>query len=205
MITEEIKRIVITGGTESGKTTVFNAVINDFPTLITPVKEVATMLLSGGFPVPNRDLPWSQELQDLLQQAIFGVQKPLESACLKWAAYTQAKATIADRGVMDGAIYLSGGVKEFCRIFSINEQQELNRYDLVVHLVTRATVEPHLFGNREGNDCRFEITAARALEIDQAALAAWSGHHNRVIISCGEGIVGKIAGTINAIKRLLMI
>lgn len=56
-----IRKIVITGGPCGGKTTVLNALKKDFNDRAVFVPEVATMLLSGGFPAPEKDLFLSEK------------------------------------------------------------------------------------------------------------------------------------------------
>lgn len=48
--------IVLTGGPCSGKTTVLRAIAEEFRGRIVLVPEVATLLLSGGFPIPGKDI-----------------------------------------------------------------------------------------------------------------------------------------------------
>ena len=58
---KNLKQIVLTGGPCSGKTTVLNAIKKRFGTAVVASPEAATIPLSGGFPLPGRDLDWSPE------------------------------------------------------------------------------------------------------------------------------------------------
>src|SRR4051812_35381169 len=103
-----MKRIVLTGGPCSGKTTVQRALSEEFHDEVVLVPEAATMLLDHGFPVPGKHLPWGQEWQATLQAAILPLQRALEDAYLLVAANRGSQLVVCDRGVLDGAAYTPG-------------------------------------------------------------------------------------------------
>src|SRR5437879_4150288 len=100
-----MKKIVLTGGPCSGKSTVHRALREQFPAQVVLVPEAATLLLGGGFPVPGQHLPWSPEWQAVFQAAVLPLQHHLEDAYLLVAGSRGSKLVVCDRGVLDGAAY----------------------------------------------------------------------------------------------------
>src|SRR5262245_42235435 len=100
-----MKRVVLTGGPCSGKTTVQKAVSEEFFDRVALAPEAATMLLAGGFPVPGQHLPWSEEWQTSFQAAILPLQQSLEEAYGLVARSLGRRLLVCDRGILDGAAY----------------------------------------------------------------------------------------------------
>lgn len=196
-----MKKIVLTGGPCSGKTTILRVLKEEFGALLILVPEVATMLLGNGFPVPGRDVEWSEAWQAAFQSAILPLQKAIEDAYMLAAARNGAKLIICDRGLLDGAAYTPGGVTEFCKRYHIDAIEALKRYHAIIHLESLAVVDPDKYG-KTGNDQRFE-PLERAVEIEGATKAAWEAHTKRMIIDGRRGIDGKISETIGIVRFLL--
>jgi predicted ATPase len=104
-----MKRVVLTGGPCSGKTTVQRAVSEEFFDRVVLVTEAATLLLEGGFPVPGKQLPWSEEWQAAFQAAILPRQQSLEEAYGLVARDRGCRLIVCDRGILDGAAYATRG------------------------------------------------------------------------------------------------
>jgi predicted ATPase len=104
-----MKKIVLTGGPCAGKTTVVEALRKEFAAQILVVPEVATMLLSSGFPVPGKDLQWSLEWQVAFESAVLPIQIQLERAYELKAAENGTPVLVCDRGRLDVAANIPGG------------------------------------------------------------------------------------------------
>lgn len=196
-----MKKIVLTGGPHSGKTTTLRAVREEFENQIVVVPEVATVLLEGGFPVPGKDLEWSEEWQAAFQAAILPLQKSYEDAYALKARKNGSKLLICDRGVLDGAAYTPGGVPEFCRRYGVDGAEALARYMAVVHLESLATADPERYG-KAGNDSRFE-PLGRAQELELATREVWQKHPRHAILDGKRGIVNVISEVIGIVRFLL--
>jgi predicted ATPase len=196
-----MKKVVLTGGPCSGKTTIHRALPEAFPGRVLVVPEVATLLLAGGFPVPGVHLPWSPEWQASLQSAVLPVQHALEDACVLQARHQGCDLVVCDRGVLDGAGYTPGGLSAFCRAHHLDPAAALRRYDAVLHLESLATADPEQYG-KANNAVRFE-PPAEARRVEEAIREAWADHPRRVLITGPRGIDGKLAEVLNFLRLLL--
>ncbi|MCK4539760.1 ATP-binding protein [Candidatus Parcubacteria bacterium] len=172
-----MKKVVLTGGPCGGKSTIAEALAREFGNKIIIVPEVATALFEAGFPPPN---PWTQEWQDALQAAIISGQHKAESQAMTEAANNGAKAIICDRGILDGAAYLAGGVAEFCQRFRVDENNALSQYETVIHLESLSTLNPDLYMDLiTTNPNRFEpLEQAQGRELNLRH--AWAQHPKRI-------------------------
>lgn len=194
-----MKKIVLTGGPCSGKSTVMQTLREEFGNQLILVPEVATILLEGGFPVPGKDLEWSPEWQRSFQHSVLALQRSFEfTYAIKRAS---AHIMICDRGILDGAAYTPGGTEEFCQRYAINILSALAEYEAVIHLESLATADPEKYG-RTGNQNRFEsLDEAQSLEMKTRE--AWLNHPRRVMINGQRGIEGKVSEVIGIVRLLL--
>lgn len=169
-------KIAITGGPCGGKSTYINSIKqNALKTYIVP--EAATMIISGGFPMPGDDgRQYSAEWQRALQMAIIGQQKALEY--LAEIESTDSEVVILDRGMVDNVSYLKGGVPEYEELAQESISESYERYDTVIHL---ATLAHHGAYEVESNEARREDPET-AIKIDTSLIEAWQGHPNFHIV-----------------------
>lgn len=196
-----MKKVVLTGGPCSGKSTVMRALAEEFGDTVVLVPEAATILLAGGFPVPGKHLPWSEDWQAHIQPAIVSVQQALEGAYLLVAQERGAALMVCDRGLLDGAAYTPGGLDEFCRRHAVDANQAAARYHAVIHLESLAVADPEKYG-AAGNASRFE-TLEEAQRLEHATREAWSNHPTRHIIENRKGFVSTAAEVFRILRLLL--
>lgn len=197
----QAKSVVITGGPCSGKTTIIGAIREEFGSRIVIIPEAATLLLSGGFPTPGKDIPWSEKWQLTFQSAIVALQKNMESINQDVARHREAGLIICDRGLMDGAAYTPGGIAEFCRQHQLEQEPTLARYEAIIHLESLATAAPEKYG-KANNEHRFE-TLEEAQALETRTREAWSGHKRHIVLNGRRGIDGKISEVIGMARLLL--
>ena len=196
-----MKKIVLTGGPCSGKTTVLSVLREAFSGQVCLVPEVATVLLSGGFPLPGKQLPWSEEWQAAFEAAVLPVQRSMEDTYVLMARERGFSLLVCDRGVLDGAAYTPGGLEHFCAENHLDLTASLARYHAVIHLESLAVADPARYGTA-GNEQRFE-PLERAREIELATRAAWASHPRRIFIEGGRGIERKIIEVLALVRRVL--
>jgi len=134
------------------------------------VKEAATMIYSGGYPRKDGSAPHMYHGQRI----IYFVSKEMEELAAQTAP--EAELIICDRGTLDGAVYWPYGPEDFFKSMGTTVEDELKRYDIVIHL------------SPPKNEDFYQSTAVRtedlkgALEVDRKILKVWEKHPNRVII-----------------------
>ncbi len=197
----KVKKIVLTGGPCAGKTTVLDVLRQRFAGQVLVVPEVASILLSGGFPVPGKDVNWSPEWQKAFQSAILSVQIQVENVYELKGIQEKINLLICDRGILDGAAYTPGGLDAFCKFYRIPLKEALGRYSAVIHLESLAVGNPELYG-KTNNSNRFEaLTEAQKLEY--SARQVWKSHPRFCFVNCKRGIEGKISKAIEIVKNFL--
>ncbi len=190
-------RIALSGGPSGGKSTLQRAVSEQIAEAYC-APEVATILLSGGFPAPTEQHPWEESWQRNFQLAVAAGQVALENITNQRAEHEGKRLIIYDRGLLDGAAYLPGGIPELEEITGQDEHAMLGNYDSVLHLTTSAA---HSAYNKRSNPHRFEVAAA-ALELDQRIMAAWDNHPNRIVLDEPDK-VERVAQGLNIARALL--
>lgn len=100
-VPESLYRVVLTGGPCGGKTTALAKLkerLEEFGFLVVTVPEVATLLFSGGVPLPHDEASGFAFQKHLLR-----LQRELEDAITALARGTGRRAlVVCDRGLMDG-------------------------------------------------------------------------------------------------------
>ncbi len=184
---QSIPQIVITGGPASGKTTALEHLRSNYPNLEL-TDEAATQVLETGFPLPSPDNPWTQEWQNELQLAIASQQLVIETTAIENAHASSRAAIVQDRGLLDGAAYLAGGVKEFEELIGLKHQEVLQRYHTVIYL---GWLGSGLY-ETESNPVRFE-DEERARVIACTILEAWSDHPNLIEVTTRHNRAQEVA------------
>ena len=178
--TMDITKIVITGGPCAGKTTAMSWIRNEFMKrgyTVLFVPETATELITGGV------TPWACSPGVEFQKCLALLQHEKEEIFTRAARTmkTEKVLIVCDRGMLDNKAYMSDlEFAEVMRELNSSEVEQRDQYDAVFHLVTAAkgAREAYTLAN---NKARTE-TPEQAAAIDDALIAAWTGHpHLRVI------------------------
>jgi len=179
------QRIVLTGGPGAGKTAVLELVRQEFCAHVQVLPEAAGIVFGGGFPRTG-----SPDWRRGAQRAIFFVQRELEST----GEAENAAVVVCDRGTIDGAAYWPGP-DTFWEAVGTTLEQEMRRYDAVIHLRT----PPIDGGYNNGNPLRTE-SAPAAAEIDARLMRIWEGHPRRFIVPPSPDFLTKAAHTIAIVR-----
>ena len=185
----EPRRIVLTGGPGAGKTAVLEMVRGTLCRHVKVLPEAAGVIFGGGFPRED-DLV----CRAAAQRAIYFVQRELEVT----ASAHNAAIVLCDRGTLDGMAYWPGSPDEFLSSTNTTLEDELRRYQVVLHLRT-PTVEQ---GYNRQNPLRTE-SASTAAAIDQRILAAWAQHPRRYVIDSTGDFLDKVATALKLLRAEL--
>ena len=172
------RRVVLTGGPGAGKTAVLELIRQFFCSHVKVLPEAAGVVFGGGFPREN-DL----ECRRAAQRAIFHVQRELEAT----GDSHGPAIVLCDRGTVDGVAYWPGGPDLWSALGTTLEQQ-LGRYDAVIHLRT----PPGRHGYNQQNPLRTE-SATEAADIDARIAQVWERHPRRFVVEASSDFLDKAA------------
>jgi len=177
--------VVLTGGPGAGKTAILELIRQAFCQHVKVLPEAAGIVFGGGFPRGE-----SVPLRQAAQRAIFYVQRELEIA----ADSENPAVVLCDRGTIDGAAYWPGRDDLWSSVGTTLEEQ-LKRYDAVIHLRTPTTDN----GYNHTNPIRIE-SAADAADIDARIERLWQGHPRRFIVEATSDFIGKATHAIEILR-----
>lgn len=169
--------VVLTGGTCGGKTYVLKKLKTFFGEKIIVIPEVATALFEGEFPRPK---VWTSEWHDSLQKKIIEKQVEFEDLAVETAIKTGVGVIVCDRGLLDPAAYMEGGISELTGKHHINFDDVIKRYHTVIHLESLATINPKTYKKMvASNPCRIE-SVNDSIKQEMALRHIWSTHPRRI-------------------------
>lgn len=197
----KIKRIVLTGGACSGKTTFLNEIKQAGDHLcgyrLLYVPEAATLLSSHGMSFSDGEVPY--------QRAILDFQRKIEATYDRYARDLGCDvAIICDRGTLDGAAYCGKvAFQGFLDDAGITRKDLIDSYDGVVYLVTAAIGAPEHY-SKESNAHRRE-SFEEAIELEMRTQECWEGHPNMIMIGNEDSrsFEDKMSRAWDALKDLL--
>jgi CYTH domain-containing protein/predicted ATPase len=200
-----IKKVVLTGGPCSGKTTGLPRIREYFEKLgwkVIVVDETATQVITGGFK------PGTGEISNLgFQQLIMQLQISKEDLYEQAATNMRRDKVLIlyDRGSLDAKGYMSQDeFKNVTKTISIGESGLRGRYDAVFHLVTAADGAAEFY-TKENNEARRENGLDEAITMDRRSRAAWVGHNRLRIVEnpTKGGFDEKMKNLINNVAEVL--
>lgn len=195
-----IKKIVLTGGPGSGKTTVIESIKKNFggKYKVIVVDETASYLINMGLrPFGDNHIDMV-DFQELVLKTQLSKEEMVDRAVE--VLPEDNIIIIYDRGLLDNCAYINA--EEFQEVLSRLDKKHtinefLERYDLIINLVSRKD-----FYTTDNNPARSEAVD-EALKLGSKTLAAWVGHNNIKIVSPKDDIDEKIKEVLNHINELL--
>jgi predicted ATPase/CYTH domain-containing protein len=167
---KRIPRIVLTGGPCSGKSTILEILRAEFGADLHCVPEAASIVIAEvGIRPPENDWIAMQRFQRRLAR----VQREFEGCSDEQAARDDRKALLLDRGVVDNAAYIHGGLDLLAEICGTSREAEFSQYDLVICLdvPSQEIYKQH----KASNPARSE-TYEQAVALMGKIKEAWKGH-----------------------------
>lgn len=201
-MSENVKKIVITGGPCAGKTTAMKHISRYFTDMgynVLVMAETATELINSGI------APWTLETKRDYQRCQLKLQLAKEEVF--FMAYEKLKnknktLIFYDRGIADSMAYM--GHENYVNALSelnLHEQEIFERYDAVFHLVSAAKGAKDFY-TLENNEARKE-SCADAAQLDEKFIEVWGKHPYFKVVDCCEGIDEKIKFLIEAIEKFV--
>ena len=188
-----MQKLAITGGPSAGKTTLCQAVLKQYATQVAVVPEAASILFGGGW--PRRKTIDGIRHQ---QKAIYFLQRELEALI---SHENPHRLVVCDRGSLDGLAYWPNAADsdEFLRAINSSLNQELGRYDWLIHLDTA----PESYYDVSNPLRRESFDEAWAL--NERIKTAWSTHPQRFVItnSVGPHFIDKMHRALVVIREVM--
>lgn len=174
----KVRKVVMTGGPCSGKSKAISTLKKERND-IHFVPEVATILISQVGILPGRD-PLARKR---FQHTLYRVQRIFEATSAEFAAENGKDTMVIDRGLVDCAAYLDGGLDEMEVAFATSRDVEYRQYQKVICL----DVPPREIydANKDNNEARME-TYEQAYALGERIKDVWSPHPNFRFIPSGD-------------------
>jgi predicted ATPase len=195
------KTFVLTGGPQSGKTSIMRAIREHFGDRVMIIPEVATALIRELWPAVDPTAEHHTVWVKSLQRGIFHTQLGLEEIARARTLAEQIPLIGQDRGVFDNAAYLQISADELATQFGESKSQLMRSYDLVIHLDTLASISPESFGSAT-NAARYE-TAEEAIAVDRRLWKAYADHPNHIRVAASDRLTDKQQHVIELVAMLL--
>lgn len=201
IMSQDIIKIVITGGPCAGKSTAMSRIQRYFTEIgytVLFIPETATELITGGV------APWTCGSNTDYQTCQLRLQLEKERV-FEQAAKTmdnQKVLIVCDRGALDNKAYTEA--PEFAQVMRTLQTNEIDlrdNYDAVFHLVTAAKGAAEFY-TTANNSARSE-TPEEAAELDDKLIAAWTGHPHLRVIDNSSDFDGKISRLLSEISSFL--
>lgn len=198
----EVYKIVLTGGPGAGKTTLLEALskkLRGEGYYVIVVAETAAEYIASKI-IPNEE---DRDHTLMFQDLMFCTQKIKEESAEKYADFIKKDQDVIilyDRAIMDNRGYLSQeDYDNLLKKYSINELVWLDKYDLVIDLISTATAKRECY---QVNDIRKE-SPEKASRRDKLTTLSWLLHRNLKVIKPTEKIEEKIDIVYDYIKQLV--
>ena len=199
-----VKKIVIAGAPNSGKSQLLDAVSKEFAGEFLPMEELATKLFQQGFPIPKRNLQsWTPQWQENFQNVFFSSQHGWEQALMMEAVEKNIKAIGVDTSMLCGYSYLECSIEEYCEMFGFTLDQEFATIPGVVFLETVALNHPDLYEDITNHDTVRHEDPDRARCLHQRREEIWSLHPNCIYIPGTEEPREKLELGMEAFEQIL--
>ena len=195
-----VRRIVLTGGPGSGKTSVLekiNQIYTSEGYKVIVVPETATELMNNGITFKD-DSVSLLDFQELVMRLQLAKEEVVDRAIQ--LSNTDKILVVYDRGTIDNTAYVKKDEFEeiLSRLNNVKSFADLiNKYDLVINLVGRED-----FYTTSNNKARSE-SSSEALKLGDTTLKCWLGHKKIKIVLPKDTIEEKINEVLNVINELL--
>lgn len=188
-----VPAVVLAGGPCSGKSKALGMLHGLFPDIHT-VPEVATILIGQvGVHPPIHDRLANRRFQ----KTVYHLQRAFEEESSGHARRTGKQLLVTDRGTLEGAAYMNGGIPEFLSLNGTTAERECSRYLAVVFLETPSR---SVYEAKRGNNGTRSEDYGVAMALSERISAAWSAHPRFIRIPAMGAFDEKLARIADALR-----
>lgn len=197
-----VYRIVLTGGPCAGKSTSLEHVTKAMTAKgydVLAVPEVPTIMMNGGCKYPGLSDP----LKLLhFEVALTQLQLSIEDQFTRVAQSTgRPTIVVLDRGILDPKAYMGPDTWQAVLEYSgWSDEQLLERYDMVLHLVTAADGAEEFY-TTANNAARTE-SPEQARALDKKMIGVWGEHARHTVVPNRGSFATKLEETVAAVEQL---
>lgn len=200
----KIFKIVLTGGPCSGKSEIMKKIIKYYSERedckVFPVAETASEVLNSNIKFIEMDNPIN--FQDIILDRQLNKENTINKG-IQHTRLNDINLVVFDRGIIDNKAYLQNQ-QQFDYLldkYNLKELSILDNYDLVIDLISLATVHPDKY-ECQTNEQRYEDVET-AKNIDRKTTNAWLGHKNLKVVYPTNSIDEKFQIVSNYINDLI--
>jgi len=179
-----VKKIVLTGGPSSGKSSSLELIekhLTNLGYIVLIVNESATELINNNIKPFGHNKLRMIDFQDVILRYQLYKENLVEDTANKYI--NNDIIILYDRGILDNKSYISDyEFESLLKKYNLIESELLNKYDLVIHLETGAKSKYYV---TENNKARYE-SIEEAIELDNRTYNAWINHKNLYKIKCND-------------------
>ncbi len=168
---QRIPLVVLTGGPCCGKTTFLGMLREKLPNAVHCVPEVASIVIGQlGITPPGDSLGMLR-----FEQTLGRIQSIFEATSLEDAVRSKKTLMVLDRGSMDRAAYLQGGIEQLVALDRTTAQHEYGRYAIVLCF---EVPPPEIYETQRRNNPARSETYEQAMALQERIKLAWNSHPN---------------------------
>lgn len=199
-----IAKIALTGGPCAGKTTTISRIeehLNDIGYHVLTINECATETIRNGIrPFGEHAVGVYEFENEILNLQLFKEKRFKDF--IKYYPDNTKIVILCDRGAVDVCAYL--GKENYYKMLEangLNNEDLLNEYDLVIHMITVAADLENRYSNTN-NKARFE-DSEEAINVDNNIREAWKDCPNLKFVPVCDYLEDKIQMAISYVDELL--
>ncbi len=187
----KIHKLVITGPSCSGKTTVCKLLSEKYKDIIELVPETSSLLINHGL----FQRPKDERLLVSFQKKLYDISSSIEEMAMINAIQNNKKILLYDRGTPDTAAYMPGGVNNFEIICNTSIDKEIQKYDTVIFFPYLTQEEYEV--NKYNNPARFETYQEILDTSDKLLSDIWSRYSKLIKVE------GTLTDKVNIVSSII--
>lgn len=189
-------RIAFTGSAGAGKSGLIKLLRTEIGHMAHFLPEIATMVIAlAGVKPPVSDPRLMREFQ----HGVYRIQRGFEDVSTLQTVCDSKRVLLTDRGTVDNAAFLPGGIDELCELNGLTLEEEFGRYDAVFIL---GMAPRDVYEREKNNNSARTETYEQSLAQDGRIRQVWGGHPRAYLID-GDTWPAKVESARCALREIV--